>query len=336
MEISEIQKTIEQLQYELNTENQRGGLRDNAKVANLEAQIAELTAELDKPAVDPVIAKANEEVELFGTTLEPFCKNTLSYHAVRSSVVNKVYSLIDIAKAAQEAAEKQAFHDRAENDELSKQIEERDVYISELKKELYEAKMQAEDNANKRDAACRELLEAKQTIDTLNDKLAAATTEVTAPKVRTNVDGPDTAAAELYKQSLPAIYDVTPLDFRQSKFRAKFADTDEEFEDYYLYKNAKYREVSAEQAVTFRTEYLDAQQPTVSDEDYSYDIPAHNDEVTYTVPAFRTEDSSTGGLDQGNAGLEMAGEEVTPEAFQRALERISALELAVFIKEEAA
>ena len=57
MQISEISARIEQLQYELNIENQRGGLKDAAKVEKLESEIAELKAELDKPEVDPVIAR---------------------------------------------------------------------------------------------------------------------------------------------------------------------------------------------------------------------------------------------------------------------------------------
>jgi chromosome segregation ATPase len=321
VEISELQDRIEQLQYELNMENQRGGLKDAAKVEDLEAKIAGLKAEMEKPELPPEIVKANEEAELFGTAFEPFCKNTLSYNVIREKVFAKTYALMDALTDAQVQAEETAVITNSELSELSQQIEDRDAIISGLRKELFEAKELAEDNANKRDAACRELLEASQTIDALKDKLAA--TEITVPKTRTNVEGPDVDAAEKYKQSLPAIYDVTPLDMRQSKFKAKFAETDEEFEDYYLYKNAKYREVSAEQAVTFRTEYLDAQQPEAVEEDHPYDIPDSTDEVAqYTAPAFRAEESTTGGLDQTDAGGEVAGATVE--------ERLQALELAVF------
>jgi DNA repair exonuclease SbcCD ATPase subunit len=322
VEKSELQAQIEKLQYELNAENQRGGLKDAAKVESLEAQITELTAELDKPVVDPVIAKANEEVELFGTALYPFCKNELSYNAIRSSVISKTYALMDTLNDAQKQAEEAAEITSSELSELSQQIEDRDAIISGLRKELFEAKELAEDNANKRDAACRELLEASQTIDTLKDKLAAA--EVTVPKARTNVEGSDQDAAEAYKQSLPAIYDVQPLDNRGSRFSAKFAATDEAFEDYYIYKDGKYREVAAEEASTFRTEYLAAQQPTPVEEDHSHDIPDSTDEVAYTAPAFRytEEDGATGGLDQADAGSEVAGKSVE--------ERLTALELAVF------
>lgn len=333
MEISELQAQIEQLQYELNMENQRGGLKDAAKVESLEAKIAELTAELEKPVVDPVIAKANEEVDLFGTTLEPFCKNELSYNAIRSSVINKVYALVDSLNKAKTQAEESATVSSAEIMELSQQIEDRDAIISGLRKELFEAKELAEDNANKRDAACRELAEARQTIDTLNDKIAAS--EVVAPKARANVEGPDAEAAEKYKLSLPVIYDVTPLDMRQSKFKAKYAETDEEFEDYYLYKNAKYREVSAEQAVTFRTEYLAKQAATENTSDANLAQPSDLEEVTYTAPAFRDtgdteEDSTTGGLDQTDTSSEVAGKSVE-ERLQEVELKVAKLMDAVFV-----
>ncbi|MNC03215.1 hypothetical protein D3C75_506140 [compost metagenome] len=321
MEISELQAQIEQLQYELNIENQRGGLKDAAKVESLEKQITELKAEMEKPELPLEIVKANEEAELFGTAFEPFCKNTLSYNVIREKVFAKTYSLMDALSDAQAQAEETAAITNNELSELYQQIEDRDAIISALRKELFDAKELAEDNANKRDAAHRELLEAKQTIDTLNDKIAAA--EVEPPKKRTNVEGSDAAAEEL-KKTLPVIYDVEELDHRRSRFRAKFAATDETFEDYFIYKDAKYREVQAEEAPTFRAEYLAAQQQEINHEDHTHDIPT--DEVSYTAPAFREEDSTTGGLDQTDVSSEVAGKSVE--------ERLQALELAVFGKAE--
>ncbi|MNM07338.1 hypothetical protein D3C81_173800 [compost metagenome] len=322
MEISELQANIEQLQYELNIENQRGGLKDATKVENLESQISELTAELEKPEIDPVIAKANEEVKLFGTTFEPFCKNALSYNVIRDKVFAKTYSLMDALTDSQAQVEKTVASTSAEIAELSKQIEDRDTIISALRKELFEAKELADDNANKRDAACRELLEASQTIDTLKDKLAA--TEVEKPKVRTNVEGADAAAEEL-KKTLPVIYDVEELDHRRSRFRAKFAETDESFEDYFIYKDAKYREVTAEEAPTFRAAYLAAQQPEISDEDHTHDI---SDEVTYTAPAFRDEDSTAESAEPGlvTETPTVVGSPVTREEHEELKARVAVLE----------
>lgn len=319
MEISELQSKIEQLQYELNIENQRGGLKDAAKVESLEAQIAELKSEMEKPELPPEIVKANEEVELFGTTFEPFCKNGLSYNVIRERVFAKTYELMDALSDAQVQAEETAAITNSELSELSQQIEDRDAIISALRKELFEAKELAEDNANKRDAAHRELLEAKQTIDTLNEKIAAS--EVEKPRVRTNIEGADAAAEEL-KKTLPLIYDVEELDHRRSRFRAKFAENDEPFEDYFIYKDAKYREVTAEQANTFRAEYLAKQTATEDSSNADLAQPSDLDEVSYTAPAFREEDSTAGGLDQTDTSSEVAGKSVE--------ERLQALELAVF------
>lgn len=284
-------------------------------------RISELKAQgvTDEPQIDPVIAKANEEVELFGTTFEPFCKNELSYNVIREKVIAKTYALMDLNESIQEAADKRAFNDRAENDELSKQIEERDVYISELKKELYDAKMLAEDNANKRDAACRELLEASQTIDALKDKIS--TLEVEPKKHRTNVEGADAAEEEL-KKTLPVIYDVEELDYRHSRFRAKFAETDESFEDYFIYKDAKYREVHAEEAATFRSKYLAAQQPAHIEEDHAHDIPDSEVETTYVAPAFRGNEDETAEPGLATETSTVAGSPVTREEFEELKARV--------------
>lgn len=324
MQISEISARIDQLQYELNIENQRGGLKDAAKVEKLEADIAELTAELDKPEVDPIIAKANEELELFGAALRPFCLNDVSYSAIRSMVLAKVYALMDMNSELREQAEKAAEEAHNEIAELSAQIEERDTIVTGMKQDLYEAQLLAEDNANKRDAAHRELLEAKNTIDTLNDKLSSAT--VAVPKARTNVEGDN--SIELFKQSLPAIYDVQDHPTDNRKYVAKLADTDEPVEGLWIYKNGKHREVTAEQAQTFRAEYLAAQQPAPSNEDYSYDIPTINDEVTYTAPAFRSEEESTEGAATGLATETPAvvRSTVTREEFEELKARVEKIE----------
>lgn len=324
----------EQLQQELNAEYQRGALQNGEVIARLEKRITELTKEIEKPDEDPVITKANEEVALLGTTLMPFCKNEVAYAAVRPAVLNKIYSLQDELAELQVRTDANESDLRNEVNEMSKQIEERDAYISELKKELYDSKLLAEENANKRDAAGRELQEAKQTIESLNIKLASA--EVIAPKTRTNVDGADVDATEKFKQSLPVIYDVTPLDNRRSKFSAKFAETDESFEDYYIYKDGKYREVQAEEAATFRTEFLAKQEQERNHADMAQHSGVEAEPVT--VPAFRDEDtnSATGGLDQADASGTVAGSAVSREEFEALKSTVKRLEREVFAVREVA
>lgn len=149
------------------------------------------------------------------------------------------------------------------------------------------------------------------------------------------------------EESKPIIYNLRwKDDIRRDTYLAQLAATDETIEIPYFtmtgdLKNptamkGRYRVVTSEDAPSFRTAALEAQEPEHSEEDHSYDIPDKVDEeVAYTVPQFQT-DSAAGGMDQDHTGVEMAGEAVTPEAFQQALERISALEFAVFTKEEAA
>ncbi|KWX71607.1 hypothetical protein AMQ84_27175 [Paenibacillus riograndensis] len=281
-----------------------------------------LEVEQENAEEQEILTKGNEELELFGSALRPFCTNDVAYAAIRSVVIGKVYSLMDIISDLQAQAETADEEARKEIAELSAQIEERDTIVTGLKQDLYESQLLAEDNANKRDAAHRELLEAKTTIDALNDKLAAAT--VSKPKERTNVEGDN--SVELFKQSLPAIYDVQDHPTDNRKYIAKLAETDEPVEGLWIYKNGKHREVTAEEAPTFRAEYLAKQEEQERDHaDHTHDIPENSEVAEYTVPTFQTY-SATGGLDQINASVEMAGKTVE--------ERLQALELAVFGKAE--
>lgn len=150
------------------------------------------------------------------------------------------------------------------------------------------------------------------------------------------------------EDSKPVIYNIRwKDDIRRDTYLAELAATDETIEIPYYAMNGdlkdktsmkgRYRVVTSEEAPSFRTVTVEVQEPEHSDEDHSYDIPDNGEVAHYTAPAFRAEESTTGGLDQDHAGVEMAGEEVTPEAFRQALERISALEMAVFLdKGEAA
>ncbi|WP_340011777.1 hypothetical protein MHI32_01560 [Paenibacillus sp. FSL H7-0690] len=315
MEISEFQTKIEQLQYELNIENQRGGLKDAAKVERLEAQIAELTAELEKPEVDPVIARGEEEIALFGVPLGAYFATIADHVAVRSVVIPAFRQLINEKKDLEDGYHKLSESSEAESQRLNEVIEARDTEIATLKAALYESKLQAEDNASKRDNVYSELLEAKKTIDELNAKIAAST--VTKEQIRTNLDG-----AAVVKKVKRVIYDVVYMGKWNEKFTAKYADTDESFEDYTLYKDTKYQEVQAEEAATFRTEFLAKQEQERNHEDMAQHSSVEDEPVT--VPAFRDEDtnSATSGVDQADASSEVAGSSVE--------KRLEALELAVF------
>jgi hypothetical protein len=120
------------------------------------------------------------------------------------------------------------------------------------------------------------------------------------------------------------------------KFTAKYADTDESFEDYTLYKDTKYQEVQAEEAATFRTEFLAKQEQERNHEDMAQHSSVEDEPVT--VPAFRDEDtnSTTSGVDQADTSGEVAGSEVSREEFEALKSTVKRLESAVFTVREVA
>lgn len=289
----------------------------------------------ESSVTDLELSKANEEIEFFGIALRPLFTTDVAYNAVRSVVMSKLYAQMDLQAEVESKAEAAEEKAKIEIAELYAQLEDRDVIITGLKQDNYELKLLAEDNGKKRDSAYAELLEAKQTIDTLNDKIASAA--VTVPKSRTNIEGDN--SIELFKLSLPAIYNVQNHPDDNRKFVAKLAATDESVEGLWLYKNGNYREVSPEEANTFRAEY-EARQQAEADRAGVLEMeeqPVIADEpISYEVPSFRAEDGSVGRVDEDNAGGEVDGAPVTRAEFQNLIERVSAVELAVFIKEEAA
>ncbi|MNW55101.1 hypothetical protein D3C74_327430 [compost metagenome] len=146
-------------------------------------------------------------------------------------------------------------------EEVGSEKEDIQVNLKKVMQEKYELVSELEDAKAKRDAAADELEEAKKEIKRLNAQIDDLRKEIAvgaanAPKV---IDIGESmkewvaakAAAEAAK---PAIYDVHAVDFKQSRFSAKLAETDEPFEFGYLEKN-KFREVTAEEAEVFRTEF---------------------------------------------------------------------------------
>jgi chromosome segregation ATPase len=255
---------------------------------------------------DQVVVRALEEIDLFGVPLGMYFADVTDHIAVRTVVLAKVRQIQNDLEESQFANYSQTEEYENKISELQRQIEERDTQITELKAEKYEVSLLAEDRMTRINNAYNEILEAKQTIDELNDKLAAAT----APKAPTltNLDG----AAGYVKKEKRVIYDVQEKG--KNKFTAKYADTDEEFEDYTIYMDGKYRVVEKADADTFRQLYLD-QHPTPMVETAP--------EVEPTAPPIREEDAAELGLDQENTGVEVAGQAVTRAEF-------TALEAEVF------
>ncbi len=358
MGIPTIEAQINQLQYELNTENQRGGLKDSTKVANLEAQISELTKQQEEQEKAAIEASVNNEVAKFMDTLdfdgvepkEMFLNYSeegalQSYNYVNAVIQNAVAKMKQVELANTKALEArlaslQEKYDQSEtaNEQLNIELSNKTLEIADLNSKISNAtRMLEEEKA--------ETVRLNSQVDDLRKEIAvgaAAAMKVEEVDVR-SAHEKWLEQRKKEEEAKPVIYNIRwKDDIRRDTYLAELAATDETIEIPYFAMTGdmsnggtsmkgKYRVVTSEDAPSFRTA------AAANEEDYAYDIPVGSEvEVALTVPAFREEDSTTGGLDQDNAGLEMAGEEVTPEAFRQALERISALELAVFTKEEAA
>lgn len=326
---------LEQAKFELNTENQRGSLADASKVAALKARIEELTKKIEEEeqaAAHEAIVSTVDDMVIGETPLREL------FDISNTDMAEKAYRVVSTAwkqslLEAAENAKKELDAERFEKEtalgmleEVSAEKEDIQVSLKKVMQEKYDLANQLEDAEAKRDAAAAELEEAKKEIKRLNNELDDLRKEIAvgaanAPKV---IDIGESmaewqaakAAAEAAK---PAIYDVHPTDFKQSRFTAKLAETDEPIEFGYLEKN-KYREVSASEAEVFRAEY-EAKQAT---ESATVDT---GEGLELTPPVFQGEseddpETAVNSVDEGNTNVEMAG--ATLE------ERVAELERAVF------
>ena len=328
----DIQAKIESVRQELNAENQRGALKDSSKVADLESQLNSLIEQ-----INPVVAVENvaegayflDNVEADGINIKNLFINyseenaTMAYGVVRAIVQSEILKLqaqerykVDMLETELEAIKQ---NERANQEDYDSLYE----LLVEKRTEANTLQMNLEDMTHKRKAAADELEEAKAEIERLNSQVHDLRTEIAVgAKNATQVISVDVAESiENYKKSIveaeknkPVIYDVTPLDTRKSKFRAKFAENDEEFEDHYMYLKGKYREVTADEAPSFRRE-----EPQHMDADNIGDIV---EEGELRPPFQSSEDSTVSGLDETNHSVEGTGRSLE--------ERVKALELRVF------
>lgn len=336
----EIQAKIESVRQELNAENQRGALKDSSKVAELERQLNELIEQINPVVVEEVAEGSYflDNVDADGINIKNLFINyseenaTMAYGVVRAIVQNEIMKLQVQERFKVEMLEQEL--EVLKQNEKSNQEDYDSMYelLVEKRTESNTLHLKLEDMTHKREAAANELAEAKTEIERLNSQVDDLRAEIAVgAKNATKLINVDVAESiENYKKSIkeaeknkPVIYDVTPVDTRNSKFKAKFAETDEEFEDFYVYlKAGKYREVSADEAPTFRRE-----EPQHTDADNQRDLV---EESELTPPTFQSgEDySSTAGLDEVNTSVEVATKSVE--------ERLQALELRVFGQVEVA
>ena len=321
----DIQAKIESVRQELNTENQKMALKDYSKVAELEDQLNDLINQLT-----PVVEKVEDGnyfldmlnydginiKELFLFRSEEQSK--AAYELLRDIMQNEIAKIkhqdqyrIAVLEEELAASREEANTTQTKHDELYEQFVQK-------RNDMINLQNAFEDMEHKRDASATELQDVKVEnvrlighIDDLRKQIA-----VGAKNIDKVVDV--TESYENYKKaikdaamSLPVIYNVRPLDNRGSRFAANFAETDEYLEDYYMYLKGNYREVSADEAPSFRRE-----EPQHTDADMERDI------VEETGGIRPPSQSAIGELDEGNASVDVAT--------KTDKERLEALEIAVF------
>lgn len=309
------------------------------KISDLEyqAKLQEETAQIEAQHVALVeetkakTAYLLDTLEIGGLSISQLSASVEAYEILRDGlqmfIDEKDAKMLEQLKIVKEESAKSIAELRSANAELVASIEEREELVVSLRSALANEKDAVEDLESKRAAQQVIIDEQQAEIDRLNSRVTDLQTEAAigareAVKVITSDDLK--AKADAYKQaiqdSLIPIYDLhwdEDAKPAQSVYIAKLAKNDETVRFPWTQKS-KYREVTAEQAETFRAEATQ-QVDTISDGVLEVE------EQPVTVPAFQ-EDSTTGGLDQSDIGSEVAGKTVE--------ERLQALELAVFGKAE--
>ena len=333
MEILELIAKREQLQYELNTENQRGAVKDGAKVTQLEndikaidiameeynkaAELQVVTAEAAK-FMDTLNFEGIDPKDLFLNRSEEGAKS--SYEYVNAVIQNAVVEMkkLDLLKIKELESANAALQEKYTQSEEANEA---------LKLIVDTAKLDIMDANSKRDAAARALDEANEEIARLNGHLndlrqeiaigASNAAKVVEVDVRSARDKWEEERRK-EEESKPVIYNLRwEDDIRRTHYLAELADTDETIRFKYLEKG-KYRVVTSEDATSFRTAYLEEQERNHANITHSDTV----EDVGITVPQFQGEDSAASGLDQADASGEVARASVE--------KRLEALELAVF------
>lgn len=344
VEIEKLERQLDQVRAELHAENQRGALKDSNKVAELEQKMADLSQQLDvemRLAETKVHEQRVEEsqAEIFNALDNLRVENTSIRELFFNQTAEEAEAAYQLVSAVwkQETAEIVAKHlqsyqdleqqlnqERREKAELQARYDQMYEEHAEQRKALNEVRFELEETSAKRDAAVNQIDELNEEIKRLNGQVDDLRKEIAvgaanAPKV---IDVKDAHAQYLEQKrkaeaAKPAIYDVTLLDNRRARFGAKFAETGQYFEDYYIYLEGKYRVVSAQEAGVFRTEYEAKRNQESAEVDAGHGVDVDPNQ-------FQEADSSVNGLDQADESLEVAGEDVTLE------QRVAALERAVF------
>lgn len=359
MEISQLVAKREQLQYELNTENQRGAVKDGAKVTQLENDIKAIDITIEEQGkaeelqvVTAEAAKFMESLDFGGNDIKDLFINyseekaIVSYEYVNAVIQNAVAKMKQAELANQKtlestisALQEKYNQSEAANEQLNIELSNKTLEIVDLNSRITNATRLLDEEKV-------EVERLKSQVDDLRNEIALGA--VAAIKVEeVDVRSAHEKWLEQRKKeedAKPIIYDISwKDDIRRDTYVAKLAATDEKIEFPYYAMNGnieepttmkgKYRVVSKEDTEPFRTAYLEEQER--NHEDMAQHSSVEDELVT--VPAFREDsDSTTSGLDQTYASSEVAGSEVSREEFEALKSTVKRLESAVFTVREVA
>ncbi|OZB90074.1 hypothetical protein [Paenibacillus sp. XY044] len=356
MSIQELEQKVEELRYSIHSEYQRGAMRDEDKIADLQQQLDDLTQQLD---VEQRLAQHEERVEenqtqiayiLDNLTVEDvsmreLCNNEAAYQLLRTVVQQTMMDREEKLLSEIKSTKDQLDAAKTERDNTQKQYDEMYEVSAQQVKEIANLKAELEDTERKRDAAAAELDEAKAEIARLNSQVDDLRKEIAVGAVNAVqvVDVKD--ALDNYKKqkqldeaSKPAIYDVQQTDLKGSTFTAKLAETNEQITFGWIERN-KYKEVTAQEAEVFRAEYL-ARQAEKETERNQDDLALGSGAVVIpTDSQFQKEsESQLDGVDQGDTdgALETEAAGSVAERLQALEQRVTLLEQQALTKGEAA
>ncbi|AIQ34218.1 hypothetical protein R50345_06020 [Paenibacillus sp. FSL R5-0345] len=278
-----------------------------------------------------------DTLEIEGLSISQLSASVEAYDILRqglqSFIDGKDAKMLEQLKAAKEESAKVIADLKKQNDALSESVEVKNEQYVALKAAHNGLVDENKDLIAKRDAAASELEIANAEIERLKSEVNDLQIEkaIGARAATQVVSGSDDlkAKAEAYKQSIQ--YTLTPIynlrwdeDTKPAKsfYLAEVAETGETIRFSWIQKS-KYREVSPEQADTFRTEYLAKQEAEQVDTDSPGVLEMEEQPVT--VQPFQEDSAGTvGGLAEESS--DVAGETITRKEFNELAARVATIE----------
>ena len=328
----EKQAEIDRYKFELSQELQRGALKDDAKIAQLQELISEKEADVDAEArrkqyeqrveeSQKGIEYALDSLEIEGISMRELCSNENSYQILRIAV-QELMMKKDQARL-EEITEMQAEHAeherklKQERDGLQKSHDEIFEINAALRREMTNLQLENEDLNKKRNAAAAEIDRLNSHIDDLRAEKAIGAKE--AVNV-TNISGTPELKEMIKKhnESKPAITNKRWKDESHTTYVAELVENGEVVEFGWL-QAGKYREVTAEEADQFRAELAERKR---------LEEAAKLAETNIPVPVIPSEPTAVDGVDQADTSLEVAGKTVE-ERLEAVEKRLATLERVV-------